>query len=56
MVYKGKSIYQWMIWGYLNFRKPPYWPYLKYVVVKEKDEKRIQDVWVPNLIQSHSHI
>lgn len=50
------KIHLWMIWGYLNFRKPSYWPYLKYVVVKEKDEKRIQDVWVPNLAQTHSHI
>ena len=24
MVYNGKSIYKWMIWGYPYFRKPPY--------------------------------
>ena len=24
MVYNGKFIYKWMIWGYLHFRKPPY--------------------------------
>ena len=23
MVYKGKSIYKWMIWGYRYFGKPP---------------------------------
>ena len=24
IVYNGKSIYQWMIWVHLHFRKPPY--------------------------------
>ena len=24
IVYNGKSIYKWMIWGYPYFRKPPY--------------------------------
>ena len=24
MVYKGKSIYKWMIWGYPHLWKPPY--------------------------------
>ena len=24
MLYNGKSIYKWMIWGYPYFRKPPY--------------------------------
>jgi hypothetical protein len=24
MVYEGKSIYKWMIWGYPHFRKLPY--------------------------------
>ena len=24
MVYNGQSIFKWMIWGYLYFRKPPY--------------------------------
>jgi hypothetical protein len=24
IVYNGKSIYKWMIWGYPHFRKTPY--------------------------------
>ena len=32
MVYKGKSIYIWMIWGYPYFRKPPYMCIPKYVI------------------------
>ena len=24
VVYKGRSIYKWMIWGYTHFKKPPF--------------------------------
>ena len=24
LVFEGKSIYKWMIWGYTYFRNPPY--------------------------------
>ena len=24
MVYRGKTLLKWMIWGYFHFRKPPY--------------------------------
>ena len=27
MIYKGKSIFEWMIKGYPHFRKPPYIEY-----------------------------
>ena len=33
LVFFGKSIYKWMIWGYPYFRKPPYIYILSYIYI-----------------------
>ena len=33
LVFFGKSIYRWMIWGYPYFRKPPYIYIIIYIYI-----------------------